>query len=150
MEDADWNTVIDINLKGAYSFGRAVAGPMVDRGKGGRIINVASVGGTIAYPNMSAYCASKGGLIQLTKVMALEWARYNILVNAILPGYFETPLNTEFFAAEVGKRVLKQSVPMRRLGQISEIKGLAILLASEASSFMTGSAVVIDGGYTAL
>ena len=148
MEEADWDGVLAINVKGAYSMSRAVVQPMVDRGKGGRIINVASVGAIIAYPNMSAYCASKGALVQLTKVMALEWIRYNILVNAILPGYFSTPMNTDFFASDIGNRVIRNSVPMKRLGRIGEIKGLAILLASEASSFMTGSAVTIDGGYT--
>lgn len=146
MDEADWDSVIDINLKGAYNLSRAVASPMIERGQGGRIINVASVGAIISYPNMSAYCASKGGLVQLTKVMALEWVRHNILVNAILPGYFETPMNTEFFASEAGKAAIKRQIPMRRLAQIQEIKGLAILLASQASSFMTGSAVVIDGG----
>lgn len=149
MESTDWDSVLAINLKGAYSLSRAVAGPMIERGRGGRIINVASVGAIISYPNMSAYCASKGGLVQLTKVMALEWVRHNILVNAILPGYFETPMNKQFFASETGQAAIKRQIPMRRLGRIDEIKGLAILLASEASSFMTGSAMVIDGGNTA-
>ncbi len=148
MEEVDWDGVLAINVKGAYTMSRAVVQPMVERGKGGRIINVASVGAIIAYPNMSAYCASKGALVQLTKVMALEWIRYGILVNAILPGYFSTPMNTDFFASDIGNRVIHNSVPMKRLGRISEIKGLAILLASEASSFMTGSPMVIDGGYT--
>lgn len=95
---------------------------------------------------MSAYCASKGGLVQLTKVMALEWARHGVFVNAILPGYFETPMNRDFFATPTGQAAIERQIPMRRLGQSEEIKGLAILLASSASSFMTGSAVVIDGG----
>ncbi len=84
----------------------------------------------------------------MTKVMALEWARYDIQVNAIMPGYFETPMNTEFFSTEVGERAIKSSIPMKRIGQIEEMKGVAILLASQASSFMTGSAVVVDGGHT--
>jgi len=147
MEEADWDGVLAINVKGAYSMSRAVVQPMVERGAGGRIINVASVGAVIGYANMSAYCASKGALLQLTKVMALEWIRYGILVNAILPGYFSTPMNNEFFASDVGAKVIRNSVPMKRLGRVDEIKGLAILLASQASSFMTGSAVVIDGGY---
>lgn len=148
MKSADWDNVLAINLKGAYSLSKAVAGPMIERGRGGRIINVASVGAIISYPKMSAYCASKGGLVQLTKVMALEWVRHNILVNAILPGYFETPMNKQFFASETGQAAIKRQIPMRRLGRIDEIKGLAILLASEASSFITGSAMVIDGGNT--
>ena len=148
MEEMDWDEVLAVNVKGAYTMSRAVVQAMKDRGKGGRIINVASVGAIIAYPNMSAYCASKGALVQLTKVMALEWIRYGILVNAILPGYFSTPMNTQFFASDIGKRVIGSNVPMKRLGRIDEMKGLAILLASEGASFMTGSAVVIDGGYT--
>jgi NAD(P)-dependent dehydrogenase (short-subunit alcohol dehydrogenase family) len=86
--------------------------------------------------------------VQLTKVMALEWARYNIQVNAILPGYFETPMNKAFFSTEAGQAVIRSSNPMKRIGHIDEIRGVAILLASEASNFMTGSAVVVDGGHT--
>ena len=80
--------------------------------------------------------------------MALEWMRYNIQVNALLPGYFDTPMNEDLFSTEGWKDLIKQNVPMKRLAKIEEIKGVAILLASEASSFMTGSAVVVDGGYT--
>ena len=78
-------------------------------GKGGKVINVASIGGQIIFPNMSAYCASKGGVLQLTKVMALEWIRYNIQVNAILPGYFETPMNTHFFATPAGQKIIRKN-----------------------------------------
>lgn len=149
MDEKDWDTVIDINLKGMFLLSKAVAAKMVECAHGGKIINVASIGGLIGWPNMSAYCASKGGCLQVTKVMALEWARYDIQVNAILPGYFETPMNTDFFASEAGQKVIKSSIPLRRIAQIDEIRGLAILLASEASSFMTGSTLVIDGGQTA-
>ena len=148
MNEEDWDAVLDTNLKGVFMLSRAVVARMVARGGGGKVINVASIGGLIAWPNMAAYCASKGGCVQLTKVMALEWVREGIQVNAILPGYFETPMNTEFFSTEVGKRVIKRNIPMQRLGAIEEIKGIAILLASEASAFMTGSAVVVDGGHT--
>lgn len=148
MTDKDWTTVVDTNLKGAFSLSKAVVKKMIERGKGGKIINVISIGSLIGWPNMSAYCASKGGCLQLTKVMALEWARYDIQANAILPGYFETPMNKEFFETEPGKKAIKSSIPVRRIGQIEEMRGVAILLASEASSFMTGSAVVVDGGHT--
>jgi NAD(P)-dependent dehydrogenase (short-subunit alcohol dehydrogenase family) len=121
---------------------------MAARGAGGKIINVASIGAQVGWANMSAYCASKGACLQLTKVMALEWARYDIQVNAILPGYFETPMNREFFAGEAGKKVVKEGNPMKRAAHIDEIRGVTVLLASRASSFMTGSAVVVDGGYT--
>ena len=148
MNEEDWDTVTDTNMKSVFSLSRAVVGKMVERGKGGKIINIVSIGSLIAWPNMAAYCASKGGCLQLTKVMALEWVRYNIQVNAILPGYFETPVNKAFFESNAGQRTIKSNIPMKRLGKAEELKGLAILLASEASSFMTGSAVVVDGGHT--
>lgn len=148
MSESDWDRVLHINLKGVFALSQAVAAKMVERDEGGKIINVASIGALIGWPNMSAYCASKGGCLQLTKVMALEWARYNIQVNAILPGYFETPMNKEFFATEAGQKVIQAANPMKRIAHMDEIRGAAILLASEASSFMTGSAVVVDGGHT--
>jgi gluconate 5-dehydrogenase/2-deoxy-D-gluconate 3-dehydrogenase len=114
----------------------------------GKIINIASIGSFVAFPNMSAYCAAKGGLIQLTKVMALELVKYNIQVNAIAPGYFDTPMNREFFSTVAGKRVIERNIPMGRLGDVDELKGAAILLASSASSFMCGSCIVVDGGQT--
>ncbi len=149
MSETDWDMVMDVNLKGAFTLSRAVAKNMVEAGAGGKIINIASIGGMIGWPNMSAYCAGKGGCVQLTKVMALEWARYDIQVNAILPGYFETPMNETFFAADAGKKVIKAAIPMQRIAHIDEIRGAAILLASRASSFMTGSTLVMDGGHTA-
>jgi NAD(P)-dependent dehydrogenase (short-subunit alcohol dehydrogenase family) len=148
MTDEDWDQVIDTNLKGAFLLSQAVVKNMVEMGRGGKIINVASIGALIGWPNMSAYCASKGGCLQLTKSMALEWVRYNIQVNAILPGYFKTPMNEEFFATEAGIKAIQSSIPMKRIAEIEEIKGVAILLASAGSSFMTGSAVVVDGGHT--
>jgi hypothetical protein len=96
--------------------------------------------------NMAAYCSSKAAVVQLTRVMALEWIRYNIQVNAILPGYFETPMNTEFFATDIGKEIIKRNIPQNRLGQMDDMKGLAVYLASAASNFMTGSTLVLDGG----
>ena len=97
---------------------------------------------------MVAYCASKGGLIQLTRVMALEMTRHNIQVNAICPGYFHTPLNYEFFSSEAGKNLVEKSIPVKRLGNVDELKGIAIYLASASSSFTTGAAIIVDGGQT--
>lgn len=144
----DWDRVIDINLKAVFALSQTVVRQMVAQGWGGKVINVASIGALVAWPNMSAYCASKGGCLQLTKVMALEWARYDIQVNAILPGYVETPMNKEFFASDPGRQVIKNAIPMRRLARIDEMKGVGVLLASAGSSFMTGAAIVIDGGQT--
>lgn len=148
MNEKDWDLVMDTNLKGVFNLTRMVVPKMIERGKGGKVVNVASIGAVIGWPNMSAYCASKGGCMQLTKSMALEWVQYNIQVNAILPGYFETPMNTDFFATDAGKKVIKASIPMRRIARIDEVKGAAILLSSEASSFMTGTAITVDGGHT--
>ncbi len=150
MSENDWDWVVDINLKGIFNLSRVVVSKMAAAGNGGKVINVASIGGMISWPNMSAYCASKGGCIQLTKVMAMEWIKYNIQANAILPGYVETPMNTEFFSSEPGKKVIRQNIPMKRLARIEEMKGVAILLASSASSFMTGASVIVDGGQTCL
>ncbi len=145
MSDEDWDYSVDIDLRGAFLCSREAAKEMIKQG-GGKIINVSSVYGLTPVANMSAYCASKGGLLQLTKVMALELIRFNIQVNAICPGYFLTPMNRELFESETGKKVIKRSIPMGRLGNPDELKGTAIYLASSATDFMTGSAIVIDGG----
>jgi NAD(P)-dependent dehydrogenase (short-subunit alcohol dehydrogenase family) len=146
MTEEDWDNTVATDLRGIFVLSQAVAKTMVEKGEGGKVINVASIGAQIIFPNMSAYCSSKGGVLQLTKVMALEWIRHNIQVNAILPGYFETPMNTHFFATDVGKKIIKKNIPQNRLGQMDDMKGLAVYLASPASNFMTGSALVIDGG----
>lgn len=148
MEEGDWDLMLDTNLKGVFTLSKAVVKKMIERNKGGRIINVASVAGLIAWPKMSAYCASKGGCIQLTKVMALEWAKYDIRANAILPGYFLTPMSAGFVNSGEGGNIIKSLVPLKRVANTDEVKGLAILLASRASSFITGAALVIDGGQT--
>lgn len=145
MSDEDWDYSVNIDLRGAFLCSREAAKEMIKQG-GGKIINVSSVYGLTPVANMSAYCASKGGLLQLTKVMALELIRFNIQVNAICPGYFLTPMNRELFESETGKKVIKRSIPMGRLGNPDELKGTAIYLASSATDFMTGSAIVIDGG----
>ena len=147
MSDEDWDHALSVDLKGAFLLARAVVPEMSKEG-GGKIINVASITAMIAMPNMSAYCASKAGLVQLTKVMALEFLKYNIQVNALCPGYFLTPMNQKFFSTEVGQKIVQRNIPMGRLGQVEELKGTAIYLASSATDFMTGSCLVIDGGQT--
>ena len=148
MQEADWDRMLDTNLKGVFTLTRAVAAKMIARDKGGRIINVASTAGVIAWPKMSAYCASKGGCIQLTKVMALEWAKHDIRANAILPGYFLTPISEQFVESAKGQVVIASDIPLKRVARPEEIKGLAVLLASEGASFITGAAFTIDGGQT--
>ena len=146
MDEGMWDRMLDTNLKGVFNLSRAAVKEMIERSEGGKVINVASIAGRIAWPKMSAYCAGKGGCIELTKVMALEWARYNIQANAILPGYFLTPMSDAFVNSVEGDEVIRRDVPMRRVARTDEIKGLAILLASHASSFITGAAFTIDGG----
>ena len=145
LSDDDWDYSIDIDLKGPFLCSRAAAKEMIKQG-GGKIINIASVAATLAIRNMSPYCAAKAGLVQLTRVMASELVRQNIQVNAIAPGYFLTPMNEAMFASEVGEKIIKRNMPMGRLGKVEELKGIAIYLASPASSFTTGAFFVIDGG----
>lgn len=149
LEESEWDDVLNVNLKSIFLLSKHVVKTMIRRGGGGKIINVGSIAGICAAPRMSAYCTSKAGLTQLTKVMSMEWARHSIQVNAILPGYFETSMNKEFFTTQAGQRVIKENIPAGRVGQKEDIKGLAVLLASSASDYMTGSALLIDGGQTA-
>jgi len=143
--EADWDAVLNTNLKGQFLLARGVANVM--RGQAaGSIINIASVVGLRQVPGLTAYAVSKAGLIQMTKQLALEWARYGIRVNAIAPGYFETDLNTDFWKTEPGRAMI-QRVPMRRLGRKGELDGALMLLASDASTYMTGSVIEVDGGH---
>lgn len=146
MEEAEWDQVLDTNLKGAWLVGREAARRLSHTQQGGSIINVASILGLRVAGGVSAYCASKAGLIQLTKAMALELARHRIRVNALAPGYIETDLNRDFFASEAGHKLV-QRVPQRRLGQAPELDGPLLLLASEAGSYMTGAVIEVDGGH---
>jgi gluconate 5-dehydrogenase/2-deoxy-D-gluconate 3-dehydrogenase len=119
------------------------------RQKFGRIVNIASMLGTVALPERGAYCSSKGGLIQLTKVMALEWAEHNITVNAVCPGPMATEMNQAVINNPQANQYFLNHLPIKRWGQPEELSGLIVYLASELSSFMTGSALIIDGGWTA-
>jgi len=146
MGEDQWDRMLDTNVKGAFLLSKKVAGGMANRARGGKIVNVASIAAYVAWPKMAAYCASKAACLQLTKVMAMEWARYDIQVNAILPGYFLTPMSHDFVTSDEGMRAIKAMIPMRRVANPSEIKGLAVMLASQASSFITGGEFTIDGG----
>lgn len=145
--EEDWNSVVDVNLSGAWRVAKAVASRMTSNDSGGSIINIASILGVRVSQQLTAYAASKAGLIQLTKAMALELARYRIRVNAIAPGYFETDMNRDFFATEEGKALIRR-IPQRQLGKASDLDGPLLLLASNASDFMTGSVLVADGGHS--
>jgi 3-oxoacyl-[acyl-carrier protein] reductase len=147
--EADWDRVLDTNLKGAFFTAQAVAKRMVGRDPkpawGGNIINVASLIALKVVGHLVAYAASKSGLAQVTKAMALELARHDIRVNALAPGYIETEINRAFLASEAGER-LRRQIPQRRFGTAQDLDGALLLLASDASRYMTGSLIVIDGG----
>ncbi len=143
-----WNQVLEINLIGPFLCSQAVFKYMSEQ-KYGRIINIASILGTVGMPGRTAYSSSKGGLIQFTKTLALEWAQYNITVNAICPGPFLTELNRPLLNDPEAYQAFVSKVPMGRWGEPEELGGAAIFLASDASSFVTGSAIYVDGGWTA-
>ncbi|WP_372892389.1 SDR family NAD(P)-dependent oxidoreductase [Rhodosalinus sp.] len=140
--------VIDTNLKGAFHVARAAASAMAAAGTPGVIVNVASILGLRVSGHVSAYAASKAGLVQLTRAMAVEWARHGIRVNALCPGYIETELNRDFFETDAGKALIRR-VPQRRLGQPEDLDGPLLLLVSDLGRFMTGTELVVDGGHVA-
>lgn len=148
-EPAERDAVLDTNVKGVWNVGQTAARRMVSAGREGSIINIASVLGLGAQPGLASYCASKGAVIQLTRTMALDLMKHGIRVNAVAPGWFNTEMNQEFFASEVGKDYV-QRMPARRLGELEELVGPVLLLASDAGSFMNGSVVVVDGALNAL
>ena len=141
--------LIDINLTGSFLVSQAVGKSMIAAGKPGSIVLVASMSGTIVnYPQeQSCYNASKAGVIQFGKSLGAEWAKYNIRVNCISPGYMDTALNN-VPALDAQKAIWKSLTPQNRLGAVDDLNGLAVFLGSDASVFMTGSNVIIDGGYT--
>lgn len=146
LTEEDWRGVMGTNLDGAWRVAQASARAMVGAGKPGTIINIASVLGLRVATSLLAYAAAKAALIQVTEALALEWARHRIRVNAIAPGYIETEMNRGFFRTEAGQAMVKR-VPQRRIGTPSDLDGALLLLASDASSYMTGSTVVVDGGH---
>jgi 3-oxoacyl-[acyl-carrier protein] reductase len=145
VTEEDYDTVLGTNLKGVFFCAQAVAKGMVERGSGS-IINISSVLGSRPIGTLTTYCASKGGLNQLTAAMGLELARSGVRVNAIAPGYIETPMNRNFFQSPAGQALVK-SVPARRLGRVEDLDGALLLLATDASTFMTGTVVTVDGGF---
>jgi 2-deoxy-D-gluconate 3-dehydrogenase len=144
----EWRAVLDTNLTGPFALCRAAGRAMIAR-RSGKVINIASVLGAHGLAGYTAYSASKGGLIALTRTLAVEWARHNIQVNAIAPGWFVTPMNAPAFADEKTRERLLREVPARRTGRPEELGPLVVYLASPASDFMTGETVFIDGGQLA-
>ena len=151
ITEADWDAVIDVNLKGAFLVGQAVARAMVAAGRPGAIVNMSSVNGIMAIPSIASYNASKGGVNQLTRVMALALADHGIRVNAVAPGTIATELAQKAVLGSDGAKArIMSRTPMKRLGEPSEIADVCAFLVSSASSYMTGEIVYIDGGRMSL
>jgi len=142
----DWTRVIDTDLSGVFRVAQGAARAMVAAGQGGAIVNIASIAGLRVAGNIAAYAAAKAGVVQLTRALALEWARHGIRVNSLCPGYVETDLNRDFFATEAGATMIRR-IPQRRLGRMADLDGPLLLLCSDAGAYMTGTEIVVDGGH---
>ena len=148
LSEEDWDTVIDTNLKGPFLCARAIGPLMVARGWG-RVINMGSILSVIAMPGRAPYASSKAGVVGLTRVLALEWASSGVTCNAICPGPFATDMNRQLLNDPVAYQQFISQIPVGRWGELDELAGAVVFLASDASSYVTGSAVFVDGGWTA-
>jgi NAD(P)-dependent dehydrogenase (short-subunit alcohol dehydrogenase family) len=149
MTEKEWDAVIDVNLKGTFLACQRVGRVMLKQ-RSGSIINIASLASFVAYPEVVAYCASKGGVVTLTKALAIEWAERGVRVNGIAPGDIMTPLTRSVIEKDPKRRMsMEARIPMGRLGEVDEVVGAAIYLASDASRYVTGHTIVVDGGHLA-
>lgn len=147
LDEATWDSVQATNLKGAWMVAKEAVSRMINNKIPGTVINIASILGMAVQKGTGPYSASKAALLHLTKNMALEWARYEIRVNAIAPGYFTTDMAEEFLDSAAGQKMLK-GIPQRRLGHVGDLSGPILLLASNASAYITGSCITVDGGHS--
>jgi len=148
LSEADWDAVIDTNLKGPFLCARTFGPRMVTRGWG-RVVNLGSVLGVIGLPGRAPYASSKAGIINLTRVLALEWAGTGVTANAICPGAFATEMNRSLLEDPVKYKEFVAQIPMGRWGELDELTGVVVFIASGASSYMTGSSIFVDGGWIA-
>ena len=148
LTESDWDLVVDTNLKGTFLCSRAVGPRMVRRGWG-RVINMGSILSVVGLPGRAPYCSAKAGVVSLTRVFALEWAGTGVTANAICPGPFATEMNRQILDDPVKYQDFVRQIPMGRWGELEELTGAAVFLASDASSYVTGSSVFVDGGWTA-
>lgn len=145
LESALWDQVQAVNLKGPWLVAREAVKRMAAAEQGGSVINIASILGSAVQKGTGAYAAAKAGLLHLTRAMALEWARYGVRVNAIAPGYYRTDIAADYLDSDAGQALLKR-IPQRRVGDLRDLDGVMLLLASGASAYMTGSVLTVDGG----
>lgn len=146
QDEAAWDQVVDTNLKGAWLVATEAARRLVAAKRGGSVVNVASILGERVGKAVAPYCASKAGLLHLTRALALEWAEHGIRVNALAPGYIATDLNRDFLASEAGQRLMAR-VPQQRFGRPDDLDGPLLLVVSEAGAYMTGAVIAVDGGH---
>jgi len=144
---AEWNQILDINLKGTFLACQAVGRRMVER-RCGHIVNISSVAASIGLTDRAPYCASKGGISQLTKVLAIEWAASGVTVNAIGPGYVKTPLITGLMEDSGFQKMIESQVPMKRIAETEDLQGILLVLCSKAGAYITGQTIYVDGGWT--
>jgi 2-deoxy-D-gluconate 3-dehydrogenase len=150
VTEENWDLVLDTDLKGAFFMAQAAGRHMIAAGQGGRIINIASQNGVIGYYQRAAYCSAKGGMVNLTRVLAIEWAKHGITVNAIGPTFVRTPLTEQTFNQPDIKRDLESRIPMGRIATIEDMLGALVFLASDAAGMVTGHTLLVDGGWTAM
>lgn len=146
LSEAQWDAHLDVNLKGCFFAAQGAARIMAGQESGGAIVNIASILGERVAASVAPYAISKAGLIQMTKALALEWARHGIRVNALAPGYVVTDLNRDFFAGDDGKALIRR-IPMRRAAELEDLDGPFLLLCSQASRYMSGAVIAVDGGH---
>lgn len=146
--EEDWDRILDVNLKGAWLMTQSVARRLVALKRAGRVVNIASILGLRTIAQLSSYAASKGGLVHLTRVLAVELAPCEITVNALAPGYFETDINRSFLCSPTGKKI-EERIPFRRFGQKEDLDGALLLLTSVAGRYITGVVLPVDGGHAA-
>lgn len=149
VTEEDWDRVLDVNLKGLFFLSQRVAREMIKTG-GGKIVNMASQNGVVGYYKRAAYCSSKAGVVNLTRVLAIEWAKYKINVNAVGPTFVLTPLTQSTFDDPLLRQDLLRRIPLGRVGRPEDVVGAVVFLASPASDLITGHTLLVDGGWTAL
>lgn len=149
VEEEDWDFILNTNLKGIFLTGQAAAKQMIKQNVGGKIINISSILSTVAMPHQTSYAASKGGINQLTKVWAEELAPYQINVNALGPAYIKTPMTQSWLDDEERYNAIIDKTMQKRVGELEDLAGPAVFLASNASSYVTGQVLYVDGGWTA-
>jgi gluconate 5-dehydrogenase len=147
FDPAEWDQILDINLKGTFLTCQAAGRRMVER-RSGHIVNISSIASFIGLSERAPYCASKGGVSQLTKVLGLEWAAFGVTVNAIGPGYVRTPLITGLLRDPAFQQTVNTQVPMNRIAETQDLQGILLVLCSKAGAYITGQTILVDGGWS--